>query len=298
MGPLTTYKFGGPARWFVAAEDVTSLVNAVDAALADGVGFLVVGRGSNLVFSDAGFDGLVVQMAGDFRSIVVATSGEVIAGAAVPLPSLARTCAKADRGGLEFLVAVPGSVGGAVRMNAGCHGSETGEWLMGAHVYRAGHGLLEVGRDEMEMTYRHNSLPEHDIVLGAKFRTELRRRAESEALMREITRWRKLHQPGGTFNAGSVFKNPPGNAAGRLIEEAGLKGLSIGGATVSTKHANFFEAAPGAVAQDVYDLVWETRRRVMDASGIELELEIRFAGAFRSHAADMRDLMMEEDGQS
>jgi len=280
LAPLTTYKFGGRARWYCVAPDVAAVERSVSAASADGLPLLVVGRGSNLVISDSGFPGLVLQLGGELASIDIDAAGVVTSGAAVPLPRLARLCAKAGRGGLEFLVAVPGSVGGAVRMNAGCHGSETGEWLLSATVFRPGLGLLVVQRAEMEMSYRHNSLPAGDIVLQAKLRTEPRLRAESEAIMREITQWRKENQPGGTFNAGSVFKNPPGTSAGFLIDSTGLKGFTVGGARVSERHANFFEAVPGARAQDVFDLVWEVQRRVRDASGIALEPEIRFAGDF------------------
>jgi len=280
LAPLTTYKFGGPARWFVAADDAATVGESIEAALEDAVPYLIVGRGSNLVVSDRGFDGLVVRLGGSFASATVAESGVVSAGAAMPLPKLARLCAKHGRGGLEFLVAVPGSVGGAVRMNAGCHGSETGEWLLRIEVYRPDHGLVMIERSEMEMTYRHNSLPAQDVVLTAQFKTEDRPRDESEEIMRSITQWRKEHQPGGTFNAGSVFKNPEGTSAGWLIDSLGLKGFQVGGAKVSERHANFFEASPAAKAQDVYDLVWQIRQRVAAATGVRLEPEIRFAGEF------------------
>ncbi|MCP3975355.1 MAG: UDP-N-acetylmuramate dehydrogenase [bacterium] len=280
LGPLTTYKFGGPARWFVGADDADTVVVAIDAALADGMPYLVVGRGSNLVISDLGFDGLVIRLGGALSDASIDAEGVVSAGAAMPLPMLARMCSKQGRGGLEFLVAVPGSVGGAVRMNAGCHGSETGDWLLNIEVYRPGVGRISVDRSEMEMTYRHNSLPAGDIVLSACFRTEPRPARQSEEVMRAITQWRKENQPGGTFNAGSVFKNPTGMSAGRLIDSAGLKGHKVGGAQVSRRHANFFEADPGARAQDVHDLVWDVRIRVARATGVELEPEIRFAGDF------------------
>lgn len=286
MAPLTTYKFGGPARWFGTADDSAAVVSAIEAAIADAVPYLVVGRGSNLVISDAGFDGLAIKMGGQLAAMEIGQDGTVIAGAAMPLPKLARACAKAGRGGLEFLVAVPGSVGGAVRMNAGCHGSDTGEWLLGVEVYRPGAGLLGLARRELEMTYRHNSLPAEDVILSASFRTEDRDPAESEEIMRAITQWRKDHQPGGTFNAGSVFKNPKGTSAGWLIDSLGLKGLEVGGARVSPRHANFFEAEPGTSAQDIYDLVWTVRHTVADQTGVDLEPELRFVGEFAAPAAE------------
>lgn len=284
LAPLTTYKLGGPARWFVIAGDAGTVASTIEAARTESVPYVVLGRGSNMVVSDAGFAGLVVQLGGELATMHIDETGTVSAGAAVPLPKLARTCAKQGRGGLEFLVAVPGSVGGAVRMNAGCHGSETGDWLLDIEVYRPGRGVITVARDAMEMSYRHNSLPVEDIVLRARFRTEARPSDESEAIMRGITQWRRDSQPGGTLNAGSVFKNPEGTSAGWLVDSLGLKGMEIGGARVSPRHANFFEAGPAASAQDVYDLVAEVRRRVTAATGVELEPEIRFVGDFREES--------------
>ncbi len=280
LGPLTTYKLGGPARWFVVAGDSATVARTIEAARADSVPYLALGRGSNMVVSDTGYPGLVIQLGGELSAMEIGASGIVSAGAAMPLPKLARACAKQGRGGLEFLVAVPGSVGGAVRMNAGCHGSETGDWLLDVETYRPDRGVITVKRDEMEMSYRHNSLPLDDIVLGARFRTEARTPEESEEIMRAITQWRKESQPGGTLNAGSVFKNPAGTSAGWLVDSVGLKGMGIGGARVSPRHANFFEAGHDASAQDVYDLVAEVRRRVTAATGVVLEPEIRFAGEF------------------
>lgn len=296
MAALTTYKFGGPARWFTTASTAGEVVAAIEAAIADSVSYLVVGRGSNLVISDAGFDGLVLKMAGDLASMEIGQDRSVKAGAAMPLPKLARACAKAGLGGLEFLVAVPGSVGGAVRMNAGCHGSDTGEWLTGIEVYRPGSGLIELDRAAIDMTYRSNSLPSDDVIITAFFRTEARSSDESEEIMRSITAWRKEHQPGGTFNAGSVFKNPFGTSAGQLIDSLGLKGLQVGGAKVSPRHANFFEAAPDTSAQDLYDLVETVRSIVSDQTGVVLEPEIRFIGDFIASPA--RSMAPSEGDQS
>lgn len=284
LGPLTTYKLGGPAGWLVVAGDAATVARAVEAAGADGVRYVVLGRGSNVVVSDSGYPGVVIQLGGELATMSIDEAGTVFAGAAMPLPRLARACSQEGRGGLEFLVAVPGSVGGAVRMNAGCHGSETADWLLSIEVYRPGAGVITVGRSEMEMSYRHNSLPLEDIVLSARFRTMSRPSEESAAIMRAITQWRKDSQPGGTLNAGSVFKNPVGTSAGWLVDSVGLKGMEIGGARVSPRHANFFEAAPHATAQDVYDLVQDVRRRVEAETGVVLEPEIRFIGEFDEQA--------------
>ena len=286
VGALTTYKFGGPARWLATVHSHEELRGVVDARLASGIPDVVVlGRGSNLVISDAGIDGLVIRLAGEFLDIGIGDDGVVTAGGAVPLPRLARAAAKAGRGGLEWYIGIPGSVGGAVCMNAGGHGSETSEWLVDADVVSLNDGAARTcDVAALDLSYRHSSIGANDIVMSARFRTIARQVEEGEQMLREITQWRRDHQPGGTFNAGSVFKNPPGDAAGRIIDSIGLKGFSVGGAAVSRRHANFFEAAAGATAQDVYDLVWAVRSKVRDATGVELVPEIRFVGEFRSAA--------------
>jgi UDP-N-acetylmuramate dehydrogenase len=241
----------------------------------------VLGRGSNLVVSSRGFAGLVVRPSGSFASWAIGEDGTVAAGAAVPLPLLARRTAEAGRGGLEFYAGIPGSVGGAVCMNAGCHGSDTAEWLIVARVADVATGVIgERTPADLEMSYRHSAIGPREVVLGAVFRTVVRPRAEAEGRIREVTRWRREHQPGGTLNAGSVFKNPPGDSAGRIIDSLGLKGHRIGGAAVSERHANFFEADRDASPEDVRRLVTEVRARVRDATGIVLEPEIRFLGEF------------------
>ncbi|MDH3259746.1 MAG: UDP-N-acetylmuramate dehydrogenase [Acidimicrobiia bacterium] len=277
---LTTYKLGGPARYYLEAEDEAQLVSIGEALEDEPV--LVLGRGSNLIVSDDGFPGLVVHLGAGFVRTDLDEHGTVTSGAATSLPALARTCARAGRGGLEFFIGIPGSVGGGVRMNAGCHGSETKDRLESARVIDLRRG--EVGDrkpDDLQMTYRHTNLRADEIVISAVFSSELREPAEIEETMREITRWRREHQPGGTFNAGSVFKNPPGDSAGRIIDSLGLKGTRIGGAHVSSKHANFFIADDGVCAQDVYDLVWAVRRRVGIELDIWLQPEVQFAGSFR-----------------
>jgi UDP-N-acetylmuramate dehydrogenase len=280
LAPLTTYKLGGPARWFADVADDGD-VEALCAVLSDEpVPVLVLGRGSNLVVSDRGFDGLVVRLGGVFAAIEHGPE-DIRAGGAVRLPVLARAAVGEGRLGLEFYVGIPGTVGGAVRQNAGCHGSETVDVLRSADlVDLSSGGRREATAAELDLSYRHSNLTDTDLVLSARFRFERGSRAEGERHMREITRWRREHQPGGTLNAGSVFKNPPGDAAGRLIDAAGLKGFRVGDVSVSGRHANFFVAGPEATAGDVWRLVREVRARVRRGTGIDLEPEIRFAGDF------------------
>ena len=280
LAALTTYKVGGPARFFLEAESEAQLVAAAR-SLGDEP-LLVLGRGSNLIVSDDGFPGLVVHLGPGFNTTEFSELGTVTSGAATPMPALARACAHAGRGGLEFLIGIPGSVGGGVRMNAGCHGSETKDWLASVRVIdmRSGEATDRKPVD-LDMDYRHTNLLADEVVTSAVYTTEAREPVEIEEVMRAVIRWRRDHQPGGTFNAGSIFKNPPGDSAGRIIDSLGLKGVGVGGAHVSDKHANFFIAEEGVKAQDVYDLVWAIRHRVGTALDIWLQPEVRFAGPFR-----------------
>lgn len=280
LAPLTSYKLGGRAEWFVEVGDDAHLDDVLR-SLEPGVDMLVLGKGTNLLVSDSGFPGLVVRLGGAFLDVTVLDDGTVVGGGAAPLPRVARTAAEAGRCGLEFYAGIPGTVGGAVMMNAGGHGSDTAEHLLSATVVnrKTGERATRTAA-ELDLAYRSSNLGPDDLVTSARLSTAPCERADAEARIREITRWRKQHQPGGTHNAGSVFKNPPDDAAGRLIEAAGLKGFRCGGVAVSEMHANFFTADEDAVAQDVWDLVRAVRTRVFESAGVWLTPEIRFAGVF------------------
>ena len=282
IGSLTTYKLGGRARWFCEPGSVETVRDLIMAASERGVDILVLGRGSNLVVSDHGYEGLVVRLTGDFREVHVdRDGGRVAAGAAVALPVLARRVAKEGLGALEFYVGIPGSVGGAVVMNAGFYGTETSDVLTSATILDKRTGSVsELEAADLGFGYRTSNISRHDMVLGAVFTVRPRAASGVSALMREAIRWRRDNQPGGTLNAGSIFRNPPGDAAGRVIDSLGLKGMRRGGAHVSHRHANFFVADPGTRAQDVYDLVGAVRRLVHQRTGIVLEPEVRFVGRF------------------
>lgn len=278
IGPLTTYKLGGPAAYYAEVSDRDELESVIAAWQGSGLPLLVLGRGSNLVVADEGIDALVLRLVGAFGSVEM-RSDHVWAGAAARLPQLARAAVAAGRLGLEFYVGIPGSVGGAVRQNAGGHGRETGDVLADATVLDALTGVMSV-RDTvaLDLSYRHSSIAPTDVVLDARFEYVEGDPAVGEAAMREITRWRREHQPGGTYNAGSVFKNPPGDSAGRIIESLGLKGTRVGDVSVSDKHANFFVAGPDATASDLHRLVMDVRAIVEARTGIGLEVEIQFEG--------------------
>ena len=286
LGQLTTYKLGGPARLLVEAQEVSDLELVAAGLEATRTPVLVLGRGSNVLISDRGFDGVVVHLGAGFSSIRH-QDRFVVAGAAASLPQLARTTAKAGLGGLEFFVGIPGSVGGAVRMNAGCHGSETVDVMASAEVFDLSEGTATTRTaDQLEFGYRHSNLGDLEIVIEATFRVTPVESKEVEAIMRDVSRWRKRNQPGGTLNAGSVFKNPDGDSAGRIIDELGLKGYSIGRVSVSMKHANFIVAERGATAGDVRHLINSVRALVLERSGVDLSPEIRFFGDFEDEESN------------
>lgn len=277
LGPLTTYRVGGAARRFVEVADTGELARVAAALAGHGVPVLVVGRGSNLLVADAGFDGLAVALGEAFAAVVVEGT-TVRAGGAASLPVVARRTVAAGLTGFEWAVGVPGSVGGAVRMNAGGHGAEMSECLVGVRVVDLATG--EDGRvdaADLELGYRRSAVGASSVVAEAELRLAAGDPVEGERRLAEIVRWRREHQPGGQ-NAGSVFTNPPGDSAGRLVDAAGCKGLRIGSAEVSTKHANFFQADPGGRADDVRALMVEVARRVRAATGVELHAETRLVG--------------------
>ena len=283
IGPLTTYCVGGRAALFVEAQSVDDLMAVGLAARASDLPVLVLGRGSNVLVADRGFPGLVVTLAaGPFGVIETRPDGQVRAGAAVRLPVLARQTAAAGLTGLEWAVGIPGSVGGAVRMNAGGHGSDTSRCLVDCRWVDLRDGSERtVGVADLSFGYRHSAVTAHQVVTGAGFLLAPGDRRASEATIRDIVQWRREHQPGGQ-NAGSVFTNPPGdppaNSAGWVIETAGLKGWRRGTATVSDKHANFVQADPGGSADDVRALILEVRRLVSDRLGVVLQPELKMVG--------------------
>lgn len=282
IGPLTTYRVGGPARRFVTVAGDAQLIALARVLAVAPLPVLVVGRGSNLLVADSGFDGVAVQLGPSFSEVEVGeiAGGEAVvrAGGAALLPVVARRTVAAGLTGFEWAVGVPGSVGGAVRMNAGGHGSDMAASLVGVRVVD-----LSLGEDgvvtpsALALGYRTSLIAPHQVVAWAELRLAVGDRAASEAELAEIVRWRREHQPGGP-NAGSVFTNPPGDSAGRLIDAAGCKGLRVGTAEVSTKHANFIQADAGGSADDVRALMVEVQARVMAHSGVSLHAETCLIG--------------------
>jgi UDP-N-acetylmuramate dehydrogenase len=285
LGSLTTYGVGGTAEVLVDVDGPDDL-DAVRAVLIGcGLPVCVIGRGSNLLVADAGFDGVAVRLGQGFNSVELPDQGPsaappflLRAGGATPLPVVARQAAEAGWAGVTWAVGVPGSVGGAVRMNAGGHGSDVAGCLRRYTWVDLLHD--EGGTDEasrLRFAYRSSSVAASQLVVEAEFEVSPGDPASERAEVSAIVRWRREHQPGGS-NAGSVFTNPPGDSAGRLIEEAGLKGFRLGTAHVSEKHANFIQADKGGRADDVRALMEHVGLVVSARCGVTLSAEVRLLG--------------------
>jgi UDP-N-acetylmuramate dehydrogenase len=315
LAPLTTFRLGGPARLFLRAESVDDLVALAESLAAVPLPLLIVGRGSNLLVADAGWPGVALHLGQRFRGIQV-EGDELQAGAATPLPSVASRSAAAELGGLAFAVAIPGSVGGGVRMNAGAHGgelsdrllwaevvalngaggsgglkSEAGTQVVGAHLEPSGSPPVDIGEPrrlapgELGFGYRRSALPPGSVVTAARFGLEPAGEAEVRAEIDEARRWRRDHQPVNQPNCGSVFANPAEMAAGRVVELLGMKGEREGGARVSEVHANFIVATDGARSADVLELIRRVMRRADEQLGISLRTEVQLVGDFDAGAA-------------
>ncbi|MGI8984249.1 MAG: UDP-N-acetylmuramate dehydrogenase [Acidimicrobiales bacterium] len=282
LGPFTTYGAGGPAALLLEGCGPAELSLAGAAVAASGIPVLVVGRGSNLLVADAGFAGLALTLGDDFAAVHHDEGSSLVrAGGALSLPVLARRTAALGLRGLEWGVGVPGTVGGAVRMNAGGHGADMAGTLVRAWLFdlggAAGGGAIEVPVAGLDLGYRRSGVGPTQVVVAAELALRVGERADAEAEIAGVVRWRREHQPGGS-NAGSVFANPPGDSAGRLIEAAGLRGHRRGSAFVSPKHANFFQVDNGGSADDVRALIEEVRMTVERRFGIVLTLENRLIG--------------------
>lgn len=284
LAQFTTFRIGGPAQLLVRAQSIDDFEAVHRAVRATGIDVLVIGQGSNLLIADAGWPGLVVVLGGGQSDEIAVRRDEnervsFQAGGGVKLPVLARRSVAEGARGLEWMVGVPGSVGGAVRMNAGGHGSDVAANLVSADVLdlASDTGIETRPLSSFDFGYRHSSLGAQELVVGATFRCEHVAVASGEETLREIVRWRRAHQPGGA-NCGSVFTNPVSDSAGRLIDSAGLKGHRCGGASVSDKHANFIQADPSTSADEVWELIVDVRRRVFEFFGVVLTPEVRTAG--------------------
>ncbi len=295
LGELTTYRVGGRAAIRVRAESTDELEVLGKLISDSGAHYAVIGRGSNLLVADEGFDGIVITLGDGLASIEIAGT-TVRSGGAAPLPVVARRTAAAGLTGFEWAVGVPGSIGGAVRMNAGGHGSDMAESLVGIRVVdlaTGDRGLLSSA--ELELGFRSSTLGRSLVVTEVELALSVGDRAVAEAEISDIVRWRRENQPGGA-NAGSVFVNPRPDSAGRLVDEAGAKGKRLGSAEVSTKHANFIQVDEGGSANDVAALMTEVRAQVLEHTGVDLHAETHFLGFAPAIAAAAGARRVEDNG--
>ena len=283
IGPYTTYRVGGSAALFMRAMSVDDLHAASRALAKVKMPVLMLGRGSNMLISNSGFRGLAIALGPFAEQINLPSSDQdpiVIVGAMSSLPVIARQTVAAGLRGFEWAVGVPGSIGGAVRMNAGGHGSDMIASLLSVRLFHIERGIeANVSAANLGLRFRGSDLNDQHIVLSATLRLTRGDKAEGESRLAEIVKWRRENQPGGQ-NAGSVFVNPVSGAssAGALIDGLGLRGHRIGTASISDKHANFIQADEDGNADDVVELMTFVRQRVIESHGIELRSEIRLVG--------------------
>lgn len=281
VGDLSTYRVGGAATVIVEIDSVQDL-EIVRSHTPNGTPFLIVGAGSNLLVSDQGFPGVVLRLSAEFATVRIQDPVEgvssVIVGGACMLPRVARQVVSAGLRGFEWAVGVPGSVGGAVRMNAGGHGSDMSASVRNVSVFNMiSGGPTMWSADRCDFGYRRSAIGPTDVVLFAELQLAVAGDHDGLTELSEIVAWRRANQPGGQ-NAGSVFANPPGDSAGRLIDACGLKGFRLGSARISEKHANFIQAEPGGSADDIAALIAHVQRRVKDMFGIDLRVENQLIG--------------------
>ncbi len=273
----TTYRIGGPAEVYARPRTLEDVHKSLRIAAEAAVPVFVIGEGSNLLVSDAGVRGVVLDLREAAGQLVI-RGEEVEVGAGLPLNQLIEGAARAGLAGLENLAGIPGTVGGAVVMNAGAFGTEFFDRVLDIGVLTAEGDICAVRREEVDVGYRKGYVPSNGVIVSTRLRLEKGERETLEDRIAEILARRAAKQPLEYPSCGSVFKRPPGDYAGRLIESCGCKGLRVGRAQVSEKHANFIVNLGGATAEDVLAVIREVRRRVADRFGVLLEPEVRFVG--------------------
>ena len=281
LARYTSMKIGGPADYFVEVENAAALRELLALVKRAQTPICLLGNGSNVLVSDRGVRGVVVRLAGEFKRIAWHEQLDhvlVQVGAAYAVTQLVRQAARKGYAGLEFAEGIPGTIGGALVMNAGAYGSEFEKIVDCVEGLLAGGDPVQFARGEMTFTYRDSHLPTGMIVTIVHLRLAKDEATRVGAKLRELVTRRKSSQPSGYPNSGSMFRNPPGDYAGRLIEAAGLKGKRIGQSQISERHANFIVNLGGAKAADVRQLMELARAAVQEKFGITLEAEVRLMG--------------------
>ncbi len=277
LAELTSFRIGGPADLFLIVEDATELAEAVGAVKRNDIACFCLGSGTNLLVSDRGMRGLAIKLGEGFGRIDI-NGLDVRAGAAAQFGYLAETTVEHGLAGLEFGEGIPGTVGGGLVMNAGAFGGEMASVVRVVHGVNANGETVALSPEAIGFAYRRTSLPPRFIITRVDFRLAHGDREALRARVADIHAKRARRQPNGVPNAGSVFKNPPGNFAGKLLEQAGLKGERRGGAAFSDQHANFIVNLGGAHAEEVRALMELAQERVRASAGISLEPEVKLVG--------------------
>lgn len=275
----TSYRIGGPAALFVRANGYAALARTLEVLGEEGVRWVILGKGSNVLVDDAGFEGCVICLGDEFSRVnVSADDASITAGAAAPLSRVVNEAMRSSLSGLEPYSGIPGTLGGALSMNAGTRREWIGRRVRDVVTLRPGEGMRRYSGEEIEWGYRTTSLPGTEIILEATLVLDPGERDAIAADMDERLRRRRASQPLSMPSCGSVFRNPPDHSAGALIEQCGLAGASVGGAQISPVHANFIVNQSKATSADVVALVSRAHDAVLERFGIDLSCEVRFLG--------------------
>ncbi len=280
MKKHTTFRTGGPAAYFVTPPCKEKLAAVADLCRREHIPYYILGNGSNLLVSDKGYDGVMISMTKGFSHIQV-QDRMITAGSGALLSRIAKAALEESLTGLEFAAGIPGTLGGAVVMNAGAYGGEMKQVLKSVSVLTKDGQVKEIPAEELELGYRSSCIQREEyVVLSAEILLETGDQAEIQARMDELAARRREKQPLEYPSGGSTFKRPEGYFAGKLIEDAGLKGFTVGGAQVSEKHSGFVINRKNAAASDVYELCRQVQARVKEKFGVDLEMEVKRLGDF------------------
>ena len=281
MGNHTTLHIGGPADYFVTPSSVDEITKVIDLCKSSHMPYYIMGNGSNLLVSDDGYRGLIMKIGDNYSHAFISEDGTVTAQGGILLSKLANAIAKESLTGFEFASGIPGTLGGAVYMNAGAYGGEMVQCLVSAKVMDMEGEMFILSNEELELGYRTSILQKKDyILLEATMKLRIGNKKEIFAQMKELNGRRREKQPLDKYSAGSTFKRPVGYYAGKLISDAGLSGLQIGGAAVSDKHCGFLINNDNATAKEFAALIQEVVRVVYEKFEVTLEPEVRFLGEF------------------
>jgi UDP-N-acetylmuramate dehydrogenase len=280
MARYTTFRVGGKAEVLCPVETLDRLQRVMAFLHQEAIPYLVIGRGSNLLVKDGGIEGVVLMLRGHLATIEESPKGEsiVAAGGGLSITELLRYCGNQGLGGLEFLAGIPGTLGGAVAMNAGARGQNVGARVARVQLVMPQADVVTMTREDMHFSYRRSSTPQGAVIVNVELALDPVKPEEVTAKVAAYLKERQEKQPLEHPNAGSIFKNPPNGYAGGLIEKAGLKGKRIGGAMISPKHANWIVNMGGAQAEDILALMKLAQQKVREQTGIVLDPEIKVVG--------------------